>query len=85
MNILEHFIKLNILPKTFFKGRSLSRQPTPNANADQEANNPLQKVYKEIAILKKLNHKNIVKLIEVLDDPNEDFLCLGNQLKKQIN
>jgi hypothetical protein len=43
----------------------------------------LQKVYKEIAILKKLNHKNIVKLIEVLDDPNEDFLCLGISKKRK--
>ena len=22
------------------------------------------------------NHKNVVKLIEVLDDPNEEYLCL---------
>ena len=37
----------------------------------------LDRVYKEIAILKKLDHQNVVKLIEVLDDPNEDYLCLG--------
>lgn len=37
----------------------------------------LERVYKEIAILKKLDHQNVVKLIEVLDDPNEDYLCLG--------
>jgi serine/threonine protein kinase len=30
--------------------------------------------------LKKLDHKNIVKLIEVLDDPHEDYLCLVFEL-----
>jgi serine/threonine protein kinase len=42
---------------------------------------PIQQVsetmQREIAILKKLDHPNIVKLIEVLNDPSEDFLCLG--------
>jgi serine/threonine protein kinase len=39
--------------------------------------NPLDRVYREIAILKKLHHPNIVKLFEVLDDPVEDHLYLG--------
>lgn len=38
---------------------------------------PLDKVYKEIAILKKLDHHNVVKLVEVLDDPDEDGLHMG--------
>ncbi|XP_074046656.1 calcium/calmodulin-dependent protein kinase kinase 1 [Macrotis lagotis] len=37
---------------------------------------PLDRVYQEIAILKKLDHVNIVKLIEVLDDPAEDNLYM---------
>jgi serine/threonine protein kinase len=41
--------------------------------------NPLDRVYREIAILKKLHHPNIVKLFEVLDDPVEDHLYLGEQ------
>ena len=39
--------------------------------------NPLDHVYQEIAILKKLNHPNVVKLVEVLDDPGEDNLYMG--------
>ena len=39
--------------------------------------NPLERVYREIAILKKLDHPNVVKLVEVLDDPEEDNLYLG--------
>ena len=38
---------------------------------------PLQKVYREIAIQKKLSHPNVVKLVEVLDDPEQDNLYMG--------
>ncbi|XP_068440601.1 calcium/calmodulin-dependent protein kinase kinase 1b [Clinocottus analis] len=41
---------------------------------------PLEKVYKEIAILKKLDHPNVVKLVEVLDDPEEDGLHMAFDL-----
>ncbi len=58
-----------------FKERAPSRQ---NSSCKElELNHPLERVYKEIAILKKIDHPNVVKLIEVLDDPNEDNLCLG--------
>jgi calcium/calmodulin-dependent protein kinase kinase 2 len=39
-------------------------------------NEGTESIYKEIAILKKLDHPNVIKLIEVLDNPNEDDLCL---------
>lgn len=42
-----------------------------------KALDPIQCVYREIAILKKLDHPNIVKLVEVLDDPDQDSLYLG--------
>ena len=69
------FIKFNkkYLSITF----SLNKEQGPIRN-NQDANQSLDNVYKEIAILKKLNHQNVVKLIEVLDDPSEDYLCLGN-------
>lgn len=44
--------------------------------------NPLDKVYREIAILKKLDHPNIVHLVEVLDDPDEDHLYMGKLLMR---
>lgn len=46
-------------------------------NPNRKEINPLDKIYREIAVLKKLNHPNIVKLVEVLDDPVEDNLYLG--------
>ncbi|XP_052123201.1 calcium/calmodulin-dependent protein kinase kinase 2 [Frankliniella occidentalis] len=42
--------------------------------------NPLDRIYREIAILKKLDHPNVVKLVEVLDDPEEDHLYLVFEL-----
>uniref|UniRef100_A0A7E4W847 calcium/calmodulin-dependent protein kinase n=2 Tax=Panagrellus redivivus TaxID=6233 RepID=A0A7E4W847_PANRE len=38
--------------------------------------NPLQLVQREIAILKKLAHPNVVKLVEVLDDPEDNYLYM---------
>lgn len=46
-------------------------------NAKRRGANPLDKVYREIALLKKLDHPNVVKLVEVLEDPDEDHLYLG--------
>ncbi|XP_078482388.1 calcium/calmodulin-dependent protein kinase kinase 1 isoform X2 [Ciona intestinalis] len=41
---------------------------------------PLDRVYQEIALLKKLDHPNVVKLVEVLDDPAEDNLYMVFEL-----
>lgn len=60
---------INVSSFIFFPGRI-----APN----RKGTNPLDKVYREIAVLKKLDHPNVVKLIEVLDDPSEDHLYLGN-------
>jgi len=46
--------------------------------SESRIQHPLERVYREIAILKKLDHPNVVKLVEVLDDPDEDNLYMGN-------
>uniref|UniRef100_A0A3B3VUT5 non-specific serine/threonine protein kinase n=1 Tax=Poecilia latipinna TaxID=48699 RepID=A0A3B3VUT5_9TELE len=60
----------------------VSRPPPrgPKAAQGEQPNvlGPLERVYQEIAILKKLDHVNIVRLVEVLDDPSEDNLYMGN-------
>lgn len=50
---------------------------------DQEGGNPLYLIKEEIAIMKKLNHDNLVSLIEVLDDPNEDSLYMVLEMCKK--
>ncbi|MCJ1476832.1 hypothetical protein MMC13_005501 [Lambiella insularis] len=51
---------------------------------DQEGRgNPLYLIKEEIAIMKKLNHPNLVSLIEVLDDPNEDSLYMVLEMCKK--
>lgn len=42
----------------------------------EEAKDALFLIREEIAIMKKLNHPNLVSLIEVLDDPEEDSMFL---------
>jgi serine/threonine protein kinase len=40
-------------------------------------------IKEEIAIMKKLNHPNLVALIEVLDDPEEDSLYMVLEMCKK--
>lgn len=40
----------------------------------------VQLLQREIAILKKIRHPNVVHLIEVLDDETHDYLYLGMRI-----
>lgn len=48
-----------------------------------EAKDALYLIREEIAIMKKLNHPNLVQLIEVLDDPEEDSLYMVLEMCKK--
>lgn len=67
--------KRKLMRRAGLFGRTPPRRPGPGPPPD-----PLQRVYREIAVLKKLDHANVVKLVEVLDDPAEDQLYLVFQL-----
>ncbi|XP_066266672.1 calcium/calmodulin-dependent protein kinase kinase 1-like [Branchiostoma lanceolatum] len=70
--------KKKLIKRDFFR-----RPPTRGAGGRSAAANSsrgLQQIYKEIAILKKLHHPNIVHLKEVLDDPQDDYLYLVFEL-----
>lgn len=47
--------------------------------------NGFEQVKREIAILKKCNHPNVLKLYEVIDDPNEEKLYLSIIINIQID
>ncbi|KAJ9580240.1 hypothetical protein L9F63_004113, partial [Diploptera punctata] len=77
---LQNLQAMKILSKKkLLKKAGIFGRVAPNRNKSA-AVNPLDRVYREIAILKKLHHPNIVKLYEVLDDPVEDNLYLAFEL-----
>ncbi|EXX69892.1 uncharacterized protein OCT59_005440 [Rhizophagus irregularis] len=46
------------------------------SNTTDHITDPLHLIRGEVAVLKKLNHVNVVKLFEVLDDPSNDSLYM---------
>ncbi|KAI8092476.1 kinase-like domain-containing protein [Halteromyces radiatus] len=57
-------------PRGRGRGLGVGREAVPASS------NPLDLVRGEVAILKKLHHINVVKLFEVLDDPNDDSIYM---------
>ena len=49
----------------------------------KEAKDALFLIREEVAIMKKLNHPNLVQLIEVLDDPEDDSLYMVMEMCKK--
>ncbi|EDW63206.2 calcium/calmodulin-dependent protein kinase kinase 1 isoform X1 [Drosophila virilis] len=63
--------------------KRLLRQAAFMRRNPKQTTSPLDRVYREIAVLKKLDHPNVVKLVEVLDDPMEDSLYMVFELVKK--
>uniref|UniRef100_A0A8C0QDU2 calcium/calmodulin-dependent protein kinase n=1 Tax=Canis lupus familiaris TaxID=9615 RepID=A0A8C0QDU2_CANLF len=77
----RHYAMKVLSKKKLLKQYGFPRRPPPRGSQATSGGSakqllPLERVYQEIAILKKLDHVNVVKLIEVLDDPAEDNLYL---------
>ncbi|XP_045343635.1 calcium/calmodulin-dependent protein kinase kinase 1 isoform X4 [Leopardus geoffroyi] len=77
----RHYAMKVLSKKKLLKQYGFPRRPPPRGSQATQGGPakqllPLERVYQEIAILKKLDHVNVVKLIEVLDDPAEDNLYL---------
>ncbi|KAK7949681.1 hypothetical protein PG988_016320 [Apiospora saccharicola] len=76
-------------PGRFPPGARGGRAPWPahmkqlSQNDAAEAKDALFLIREEIAIMKKLNHLNLVQLIEVLDDPEEDSLWMVLEMCKK--
>uniref|UniRef100_A0A8C5P5Z2 calcium/calmodulin-dependent protein kinase n=1 Tax=Leptobrachium leishanense TaxID=445787 RepID=A0A8C5P5Z2_9ANUR len=75
--------KKKLVRQAGFPRRPPPRGAKPVAEGGAHAMGPIERVYQEIAILKKLDHPNVVKLIEVLDDPSEDHLYMVFELVKR--
>uniref|UniRef100_A0A671TT97 calcium/calmodulin-dependent protein kinase n=1 Tax=Sparus aurata TaxID=8175 RepID=A0A671TT97_SPAAU len=79
----KHYAMKVVSKKKLMKQCGFPRRPPPRGpkaalGEQPKILGPLERVYQEIAILKKLDHLNIVKLVEVLDDPAEDNLHMGD-------
>ena len=61
----------------------LHQHSASDIHDEEERGNPLYLIREEIAIMKKLNHNNLVSLIEVLDDPREDSLYMVLEMCKK--
>ncbi|KXH69454.1 hypothetical protein CSAL01_08516, partial [Colletotrichum salicis] len=74
-------------PQRFAPRVSLNAPLSPHfgeeGNAGWNVNDALFFIREEIAIMKKLNHPNLVQLIEVLDDPEEDSLYMVLEMCKK--
>ncbi|KAE8635200.1 hypothetical protein XENTR_v10002543 [Xenopus tropicalis] len=74
--------------KKLMRQAGFPRRPPPRGaktatEGGVQAMGPIERVYQEIAILRKLDHPNVVKLIEVLDDPSEDHLYMVFELVRR--
>ncbi|XP_065170074.1 calcium/calmodulin-dependent protein kinase kinase 1 isoform X2 [Atheta coriaria] len=76
----HYAMKILSKKKLLKKAGMFGRMPPKKEGRKADATSPLQRVYTEIAVLKKLDHPNVVKLVEVLDDPVEDHLYLVFEL-----
>uniref|UniRef100_A0A672QWV7 Protein kinase domain-containing protein n=1 Tax=Sinocyclocheilus grahami TaxID=75366 RepID=A0A672QWV7_SINGR len=75
--------------KRLMRQAGFPRRPPPRGaklapEGPPQPKGPLERVYQEIAILKKLDHPNVVKLVEVLDDPSEDHLYMGKSAVMEV-
>ncbi|CAF98517.1 unnamed protein product, partial [Tetraodon nigroviridis] len=75
--------KKKLMKQCGFPRRPPPRGPKAAQGEQPKILGPLERVYQEIAILKKLDHVNIVKLVEVLDDPAEDNLYMVFELMRK--
>ncbi|XP_012678508.1 calcium/calmodulin-dependent protein kinase kinase 1-like isoform X2 [Clupea harengus] len=81
----QYYAMKVVSKKKLIKQYGFPRRPPPRGSHEKQpkAFSPLDLLYQEIAILKKLDHLNIVKLVEVLDDPDEDSLHMAFELVKR--
>lgn len=62
---MKHLVQLRVWFVWWSAGRPPPRGPKAAQGEQPKILGPLERVYQEIAILKKLDHINIVKLVEV--------------------
>ncbi|KRY78800.1 Calcium/calmodulin-dependent protein kinase kinase 1 [Trichinella pseudospiralis] len=75
-NRQQYFAMKIVDKKKLLKKFAMFRHPPARKSQTRKIHDPLSRIYCEIAILKKINHPNIVKLVEVLEDTTNDYLFM---------
>jgi len=79
---IKEFSKTRLRKQEMFKanGFGRGRGRGRGMSAMKQPDSPFEYIKGEIAVMKKLNHPNILKLFEVLDDPTGDSLYMVFEL-----
>ena len=70
---IEEFYAVKIFKKSILKRR---REIVRDENGKASFHDGIQGVFKEIAVMKKLDHKNVIRLHEVINDEEDDKIYL---------
>ncbi|CAG8724473.1 10186_t:CDS:10, partial [Racocetra persica] len=70
---IKEFSKTRLRKKTNYFRRPRGRFGKAMENYDLSSSDPLYLIRGEVAVLKKLNHPNVIKLFEVLDDEQDSL------------
>ncbi|KRY38953.1 Calcium/calmodulin-dependent protein kinase kinase 1 [Trichinella spiralis] len=80
----QYFAMKIVDKKKLLKKFAMFRRPPVRKSRMCKIQDPLSRIYCEIAILKKINLSNIVKLVEVLEDTTNDYLFMGNNIFEYV-
>ncbi|CAG8795369.1 6281_t:CDS:10, partial [Cetraspora pellucida] len=85
-NKYVEFSKTRLRKKTnyFRRPRDRGRFGKAMGNYDPSSSDPLYLIRGEVAVLKKLNHPNVVKLFEVLDDEQDSLYMVLEMCEKGV-
>jgi len=72
--------KRRLMKRSGFLRIPPKRKSAGKSSSGPSAYSPLEKVYREIALLRKINHANLVKLVDVLDAPGDGMLYMVFEL-----
>ncbi|CAG8572999.1 3779_t:CDS:10 [Cetraspora pellucida] len=83
---IKEFSKTRLRKKTnyFRRPRDRGRFGKAMGNYDPSSSDPLYLIRGEVAVLKKLNHPNVVKLFEVLDDEQDSLYMVLEMCEKGV-
>ncbi|OQV17036.1 Calcium/calmodulin-dependent protein kinase kinase 2 [Hypsibius exemplaris] len=70
--------------QTQYAVKILSKKKLQNYNLLlRTSRNPLEEAYREIGILQRLDHPNVINLVEVVDSPNDEYIYIVFELLDQ--